>query len=267
MNTIYYFSGTGNSYSVARDIAKEIKDTKLKSIRNKDIGNIKIKNQDKVGLVLPVYAWGMPRIVSEFLENTEFENNSYIFAIATAGGVIGSTLKKVNDILKNKGTSLNVGFGVRSASYAFDPEAEPMGLIKFIQFLGGKKVKGIKDFKTRKDEIINMIMKKKNGKIETTNFLADTIGGFFHSVAVDAFKKEGQKYLVNDSCNQCGVCISLCPRENIIIEGNKVKWMENCEGCRACAMWCPEKAIGYEGVSEISQSTNPTVNLKDLLPE
>ncbi len=59
---IYYFSGTGNSLVVARDISKKINGDliPISSLVEKD--DIKIK-PDIVGVVFPVYHQGVPYIV------------------------------------------------------------------------------------------------------------------------------------------------------------------------------------------------------------
>lgn len=264
-NSIYYFSGTGNSFAAARDIAERVADTQLQAISNSALKGAKIQNYDRVGFVFPVYAWGMPRLVTDFIKAAHIKNNTYIFAIATAGGVVGATLKELQTVLRKKGCALDAGFAVKSPSYGFDPLAEPIGPIKFVQFLAGKKIRELKIFEERKDEIINSVISKKIVRPESTNFQADTVGGMLHSVALDSFKKEDENYFQSENCTSCGTCVSLCPRDNISLADGKLQWLGNCEGCRACLKWCPEHAIGYKGLSNPSQSKNSTVNLKDLL--
>ncbi|MCE5215029.1 MAG: hypothetical protein LLF83_09970, partial [Methanobacterium sp.] len=67
MNTkIFYFTGTGNSLAVAQDIANELDDSELISIPS--VINEKIKaNSPTIGLVFPVYMWGMPHMVVELV--------------------------------------------------------------------------------------------------------------------------------------------------------------------------------------------------------
>ena len=69
---IFCFSGTGNSRYIARRFAEALKDTVV------DL-NAKIKAQDNsliqtgkdVIIVVPTYAWRIPRVVSEWLTKTE----------------------------------------------------------------------------------------------------------------------------------------------------------------------------------------------------
>jgi len=70
--TIYYFSGTGNSYAVARDIAQRIK-AKLESIPNvMSAGKIHV-DYDCIGIVFPSYIAaisGVPQIIERFVKKS-----------------------------------------------------------------------------------------------------------------------------------------------------------------------------------------------------
>ena len=92
--TIYYFSSTGNSLIVARELAEKLGETVVSSIPkaiNQDID----LSADGIGIVFPVYIWGMPAIVSKFLKKFKNINNKYIFAVATFGGFPAGTLLQV----------------------------------------------------------------------------------------------------------------------------------------------------------------------------
>ena len=80
--TILYFSATGNSIVIARKLAKNMENAEVISIA-KIMKNDTIKvYSEKIGIIIPVYAWGAPRIVMEFLNRIELNHNQYIFAIA-----------------------------------------------------------------------------------------------------------------------------------------------------------------------------------------
>jgi flavodoxin len=123
---IYYFSGTGNSLFVARQLAKEIdaKVTPIPSIFGKD--NLDIES-DVLGIIFPCYyaslgESGIPFIVQEFVRKLKNARRKYIFAVCTHGGFPSSTIDNLSRLLKSQGASLSAGFDVRmSPSYsAFD---------------------------------------------------------------------------------------------------------------------------------------------------
>ena len=80
---IYYFSGTGNSLYVARELQKRITDSiiiPMVSLLNKKV----IRTQGKtVGFVFPVHALTIPIAVKRFIKKTDMESSEYIFAIAS----------------------------------------------------------------------------------------------------------------------------------------------------------------------------------------
>lgn len=64
---IYYFSGTGNSYWIAKDIAERLK-AELYSISSlKDEESITI-NSKSVGFIFPDYHSNLPNIVRKFMK-------------------------------------------------------------------------------------------------------------------------------------------------------------------------------------------------------
>lgn len=83
---VYYFSGTGNSPHVARELQKRIPVTDLipiKSLLNKDF--IKI-NAETVGFVFPIHLAMAPAPLIEFLKKLDLKSVRYIFGVATRAG-------------------------------------------------------------------------------------------------------------------------------------------------------------------------------------
>jgi hypothetical protein len=70
--TIYYFSATGNSLMVARAIAEKLGDTKLVPMASPDAANPS-PNTPRVGLVFPVYIFGLPLISPGSSRNSKFQ--------------------------------------------------------------------------------------------------------------------------------------------------------------------------------------------------
>ncbi len=88
---ILYYSETGNSEYAAKKIAAYAEDETL-DIREK------IENNDYTALsslkawviVVPTYAWRMPKKVEEWLKKTELLENPDIYFVMTCGGSIGA---------------------------------------------------------------------------------------------------------------------------------------------------------------------------------
>jgi hypothetical protein len=106
-NKIFYFTATGNSLEIARNIAKEIENCSIFPmtawIPNKPVGGL----GESVGFIFPVYYNGLPRIVKRFVENLTIAPATYCFAIANSGGTRANSLGMLDDILVAKGVRLS----------------------------------------------------------------------------------------------------------------------------------------------------------------
>ena len=84
-NTIYYFTGTGNSLYIAQQLKKQLEDCQIESMTKespkKPIGG----QEENIGFIFPVYYWGMPRIVKKFVEKLDINKGTYVFCIVNYG--------------------------------------------------------------------------------------------------------------------------------------------------------------------------------------
>ena len=48
-----------------------------------------------------------------------------------------------------------------------------------------------------------------------------------------------------DKCSGCGLCVQLCPLNNITLKNGKPVWGGGCTHCMACICSCPARAIEY----------------------
>ena len=56
---------------------------------------------------------------------------------------------------------------------------------------------------------------------------------------------KAKAFRATDSCVGCGRCVSLCPMNNIRLEGARPVWGKDCTHCMACICRCPKAAIEY----------------------
>ena len=100
---ILYFSGTGNSKYIAKRIAEAIRENTV------DL-NMKIKENDTsplqtgrdVIIVTPTYAWRIPKIVSEWIDKTEFIDGKRIWFVMNCGSEIGNAAKYNRELSEQK---------------------------------------------------------------------------------------------------------------------------------------------------------------------
>lgn|GEM_PF-5054095 len=72
------------------------------------------------------------------------------------------------------------------------------------------------------------------------------------------------KYIVDDKCNKCGVCITVCPAKNIIIDG-AVNFADKCEACFACLHLCPQNALRIKKEKSNKRWLNPDVTATEII--
>lgn len=264
--TLYYFTGTGNSLVVARKIAKRLENAEVKSISKivKE-GHLKA-HKGNIGIVYPVFAWGAPLIVEEFVERMHLSENQYVFAVATCGGTAAGSNQLLGRILKKRGSRLSAGYIVKDRVYpsSSSPDIPP---IKVAKMLAGKDRERARTIDQRINEIVENIRNRKHVQVESTNLLTDLYGNMLHGMIVNTFKTESKNFWVDDKCKNCGVCAKICPVGNINMgsEG-RPKWNSNCQACYACFHWCEASAIQYGKTSKtVERKHHPEVVLQDLL--
>ena len=259
---IFYFSATGNSLDFAKKLTKELNAENLTAI-SELIGNDNIQcNSERIGIICPVYAWGLPRIVNDFLEKLKVQGNPYIFAIVSCVGIPGKTLKVVESILHKKGLNLGAGFIIKAPCSSL---AKKNSLDNIIIRLDRKK-KHLKTGEDRLTEIVSKIKSLSTHKPETSSWPANYFGSIFHEYGVDFFKKASQDFEVSDKCTACGTCVRVCPRANIMLQSKKPIFSDNCEFCHACIQWCPEFAITHPNFEpDKKQYRNTNVKLNELI--
>ncbi len=233
---ILYFSGTGNSEYTARRIGKEIDDEVINlfdKIRNK--GYSDMKSERPWVIVVPAYAWRIPRIVSDWLEKTNFSGNREIYFVMTCGGSIGNAGKYLETLCAKK----NMNY--RGCAEIVMPE-------NYIAlFSTPAKDKALQIMNQSENIIDRTALHIKNGdklpKREISfgdKVNSGIINGLFYPVFVHA-----KKFYATESCISCGKCVTVCPLKNISIKNGKPKWGDNCTHCMACICKCPKEAIEY----------------------
>lgn len=79
---VFYFTATGNSLYVAKRLGGE-----LIAIPQAMKNTEKEYEDDKIGIICPCYGFGIPHMVSEFMQKTTFKS-PYIFLILTYGNMV-----------------------------------------------------------------------------------------------------------------------------------------------------------------------------------
>ena len=107
---IFYFTGTGNSLYVAKEISKSFPQCDIVAIPQAvDRKEFDYKDYSEVGFVMPLYFMGMPVMVKEFIDKLCIPNATYIFSVITRAYTKGLVFTEINKILIKQGKTLNYG--------------------------------------------------------------------------------------------------------------------------------------------------------------
>ncbi len=248
MNTIYYFTGTGNSLQIANDLSAELEECKVLKIAEYAGERISGKT---LGIVFPVYMWGIPLIIADFLEKMEVSENTYIYAVANYGGLPGKALDQCEEIMEKRNITLAAGFLIRMPGnyiigYGARSEKEQRKLFA----KESRKVRLVADY----------IKTGKVSEIEKSHAILDRVFSDHFYKMISGFHEADRNYTVDDNCNGCGLCAKKCPVHNITMTMGKPTWNHHCELCMACIQSCPNKAIDYDGKTQNRKKyLNPNV--------
>jgi ferredoxin len=256
-NIIFYFSGTGNSLKVAKDLAEKIKDTELIRITSDTNYKKDLNSYDRIGFVFPVYAWGPPLLVNVFTEKLNIPKDKYVFAVTTCGGIPAATLVYFKNLLEKKGINLSFGQNVRMPG-------------NFLPLYGARPIKSQeKMFKKESgsiEKISNSILENKKSEPVKSFFLLNWLGSFIYNSSINRLKEMDKIFWANDSCTSCSICEKVCPVKNIKIVDGKPVWLNKCEQCMACVQWCPVSSIQVGKISpKRKRYHHPEINVNEFI--
>jgi ferredoxin len=249
-NIIFYFTGTGNSLKVAKDVANVIHDCKIVSMASykKDAY---LNDMERIGFVFPVYG-SLPNLVNKFISNTEFPKNKdiYYFTVVTCGHFKWNSIPALNEKLLEKGITLNAGFNVKMVANAISLYDIPNNIDKILK----KAQKNI-------DLITEKIRLKETRNIQKRNPLM-----FWQENFVKSLPAMDKNFNISTDCKSCGICEKVCPVKNIEIINGQPLFKHNCEQCLACIHHCPSKALNIENKTQNKKRyINPDVTLNEII--
>jgi len=255
--TIFYFTGTGNSLKVAKDIAAGLPDAKIIRITRKNLWNTGKVYSGTIGIVFPVYFSGLPHMVRQFAEKIRADDTAYVFGVATYGGMPGIAFDQmITNLAKNR-IHLSAAFQVLmpgNNQVLYPPNPVPAQQERF------------RNEQEKVAEIIKKIGARENIPPKPANFIIYSILSGFYSLLKP--NERSQLFHTDDNCNGCGTCARICPSENITIQDKKPLWHNRCEYCLACMQWCPTHAIQYaKKTQKRGRYHHPDIGVEELFQD
>jgi ferredoxin len=257
---LYYFSGTGNSLFVARELRKLIPDCGLIPIAGQLRGPSQRTTGKVAGFVFPVHALSIPIAVRKFVRKLDIDSADYIFAVATRHGTVFRGFQTLERLLRRKGKRLASQFVLnmcnndsRHGRYHVPDRAE----ISTIEAEVLSRFTLIRDtvlaraesreadsgvlFPSHKNRAIGYLIEK---MVVMLMALSEHLGGVNY-------------FYVDASCNGCRVCEQVCLSTKVRLVDGKPFWRRDtlCYMCFACLNFCPRAAVQIHSIPGVKSFT------------
>lgn len=254
---LFYFSGTGNTLYLAKELMKKIEGMELVKIRH-DM-DFNCKDCDIAGIAYPVYCFTLPKIVVDFINKIQFSSSIYIFGLASYGGLLTSSGRNLKKMLNARGYTLNAGFAIKmpgNATHVYEvPSLE-------------KREAMYSKVPDRIAQIASIVNSKGSYGIDTNLGILGRLASVASKGMMSKINESDKVFLVDSNCDSCGICSKVCPVGNIKIIDGKPQWQHRCESCLACFHWCPKASIqiGKKTASR-NRYHHPKITLEDIVPQ
>lgn len=233
---VLYFTGTGNSRHIAERIAHALNDTLISlndRIKSGDITPLAVNG--RLVLVMPTYAWRIPRIVRDHLLRTELRGARETWFVMDCGSEIGNAAKYNRALCREK------GLVYMGTAQIVMPE-------NYIAMFDAPQAEKARQIVARAEpDIDNVIAAVRENRAFSPprrkfydRFMSGPVNPIFYSCFVKA-----SAFTVGDACTGCGQCVRRCPTNNITLQTGKPVWGQDCTHCMACICYCPAEAIEY----------------------
>lgn len=241
--SILTFSQTGNTLKVGRSIVNGLKESgvEVDHVRFLDRKNLKPQDAHIIGIGCPCFEYRPAKIVSQFLEEMEFDfTRKKAFVYITSGGGPGKTLWYLAEAVRKTGAEVLGGLQIR-------------GMVsvptKFAQFEGRPNENDLAIAENFAKSFINTL--QNNTPLPSEFVIDKRKGGWFFNILGPILTKA--KYAItpppkcdDDKCTLCGICMYECPVNNFSIVDKKIKVHDRCIVCYHCWHVCPQNAISIK---------------------
>lgn len=234
-STLCWFSGTGNSKTVALDIARSLPFDHVGSMEELAQRPEPLEETRVLGLVFPIYFFGPPETVRRFILETLGSADldlDYLFIVFTHGGMPIYGASMTDRLLADAGYA---------ASYVTGISMVDTYIPLFRMPSEHQKRRAHAKIARRLTTIIQQLGEQQMQVATRLPF-----SRLYQTIWERLLRARGAKdkqFVCTDACTGCGICAHVCPVENIVIASARPQFQHRCEQCFACYHRCPEHAI------------------------
>lgn len=238
---ILYFTATGNSLYIARQLADE--NTELLSIPQMVKQGRHDFEADEIGIVYPIYGHMPPNMVREFIQEAKLTAD-YKFAVLTYGNRKCNAVEIWDEIS-------------RKAGKPFDYITTIIMVDNWLpSFDMNEQMRIDKHIPENLQRISADLAAQKHWHEPVTELERSQHEGFLQASGVNPemgfLMRSQDAFLITDACIGCAICTEVCPRDNYELTSTGVKTEGNCDFCFACIQNCPQKAIQFKDRKEVN---------------
>ena len=222
---IFTYSGTGNSEYAARALLDEGEALiSIPQAVREGRWVWRCAEGERVGFVFPVYFYGLPATVLDFVRRVRFSGPvSYVYAVITCGAGIGGAGEKLRAALSVRGVRLDAVFPLTMPDnyvvlYDVTTPAEEVPILAAAG--------------ARLTEIGACIREKRPAGLPVSAAARARTALVY---PLYDLRRGTAKFWSDDSCVGCGVCARRCPVQAIRLVDGRPKWVApRCDHCMAC---------------------------------
>lgn len=228
---IYYFSGTGNSAFVAQKLAQYTKDECrfIPDVFAEMTQDLAVAAGDVIGVVCPIYAWGVPECVADFLSHVKVAKKAFAYIVVTCASDAGKAVRSIERLFP-----FNSAYSVRmpeNCTALFKTDSEE---------LQREKINVARQLLPRIAQSINARSTAYDVKEGWEAGLKTAIINPLFSLMF----MRTSRFRVSAECSGCGKCASSCPFGIITLQDGRPHWNSTrCQMCMKCVMHCPTRAL------------------------
>lgn len=246
---VLYFSATGNTRFIAKEVAKGLEDECVDLLPLIKKGGGQVLRSDKPFVICaPVYVCEMPRFLASFLRKQTLEGNKDVYFIFTSGGYAGISGTLAKSIIRHKKMNYMGHAEFKMPRNYIISESYP--LLEEDEIL-----ERIRDSKSKIPQVVGTIRNGGRLKARYVFLLEKAVTLPFNPIWVK-FKQPADDFYATDKCIGCGACVKLCPLNNIELREGRPVWTDSCAHCMACIGNCPVEAIEYGDITKTKYRYN-----------
>jgi len=253
--SIFYFSGTGNTWWVSKQLKSIFNEKKhhaeIYSIEKKKANwtnSLKtiLDDSDLIGVGYPVYSSSIPKIMKEWVKENlckytnSIDQEKKAFVFDTMAMFSGDTPLHMRKILRKCNYNVRQAINIRMLSNL--PQ-----MPRLMTWNEDDQQEIMDKAEEKCEKLVEKILEEEKWVMRRDPF--SRLLGWIQRVGLRLEGKKIEEWyeIDEEQCTLCKKCVNYCPVENLSIEEKngdaRVAFGDDCIYCMRCFNFCPENAI------------------------